>query len=129
MAGNLYRLSIFLDKKEWRERAEKMVGSLGEVVIKYPTSFGVWLSLLYEMAHGTTEVVVMGKEWKKYLEKILGIYISHKLALASETSLPGYPLLADKPETSEILIYLCENYACRPPVTTIQDFLSLLGSK
>jgi uncharacterized protein YyaL (SSP411 family) len=79
------------------------------------------------MIEGTKEIVVLGPDAKNYLEKILSVYISHKLALAAETSLPGYPLLADKPETSEILIYLCENYACRQPFSTIQEFYACLG--
>jgi uncharacterized protein YyaL (SSP411 family) len=43
--------------------------------------------------------------------------------------LPGYPLLNDKPETGETRIYLCENYSCRQPVSTIEQFVSLLRSK
>ncbi len=129
MAYNLYRLSILMDQKEWRQRAEDMLVGLGEAIIRYPTSFGVWLMLLFEINKGTAEIAIIGGEWKKYLEKILRIYISHKLALATEEPLPGYPLLAGKAGTSEILIYLCENYACRKPVNTIQDFVTLLQRK
>jgi uncharacterized protein YyaL (SSP411 family) len=129
MACNLLHLSIFFDIREWRGRAEQMVRSLGDVIIKYPTSFGVWLALLFEMTEGTKEIAVLGKEWEKYLQKVLGIYISHKLVQAAEIPLSGYPLLSDKPETSETRIYLCENYACRQPVNTIQEFVSLLQRK
>jgi uncharacterized protein YyaL (SSP411 family) len=94
--------------------------------MKYPTSFGVWLSLLFELQRGTTEIAIVGKDWKNYLEKVNRIYISHKLALASAKPLPRYPLLADKQETSEILLYVCKNYACRQPVSTMQGFVSLL---
>ncbi|HEU4470307.1 MAG TPA: thioredoxin domain-containing protein [Flavisolibacter sp.] len=129
MAANLHRLSMYYDKAEWRERAGAMVASLADVVVKYPTSFGLWLGLLSEMIDGATEIAILGKEWKNYLEKILRMYISHKLAMASENPLPKYPLLADKAQSSEILIYLCKNYACRQPVTTIQDLVSLLQHK
>lgn len=129
MAYNLYRLSVFFHIPEWKKRAAQMVTSLAELVTKYPTSFGVWLSLLFEMTNGTREIAVVGKDWEIYLEKILGIYISHKLVQASAIPLHGYPLLADKPEISETRIYLCENYACRRPVTTIQELASLLQSK
>ena len=129
MAYNLYRLSILFDKKEWRERSENMVSSLMDIIIKYPTSFGVWLSLLFEINKGTNEIAIIGNDWKKYLEKINGMFISHKLAQASAKPLPRYPLLADKAENSEIHIYLCKNYACRQPVTTIQELNSLLQSK
>lgn len=129
MAYNLYRLSIFFDIREWRMKAGEMVKSLADVVIKYPASFGVWLNLFFEMLEGTKEIAVIGKDWQKHLQKILGIYISHKLVQAAPIPLPGYPLLSNRPETSENRIYLCENYACRQPVNTIQEFVSLLQCK
>ena len=129
MAANLYRLGILLDKPLWKERSEQMISSLADVIIKYPTSFGAWLNIYFEMIKGTKEIAILGKEWEIYLEKILGIYISHKLALASEIPLPRYPLLADKAKSSKTLIYLCENYSCRQPVSTLQEFVSLLLKK
>jgi uncharacterized protein YyaL (SSP411 family) len=126
MAANLYRLSILYDHQAWRGRAEAMVKGIGGVTYKYPTSFGAWLSLLFEMIRGTNEIAILGKEWEKYLEKILRIHISHKLVQASEKPVLSFPLLADKAETSEIHIYLCKNYTCRYPVNTIQDLLRLL---
>lgn len=129
MAYNLYRLSILFDQQGWRERSERMVASLGKAMTSYPTSFGTWLQLFFEQASGTSEIAVIGEDWENYLEKILGIYISHKLALASANPLPGYPLLAGKAETSITRIYLCKNYACRQPVNTIPEFVSLLKAK
>ena len=87
------------------------------------------LSLLFEMVEGTKEIAVLGKDCEKTLQKLLGIYISHKLVQAAEIPTPGYPLLSDKPEISETRIYLCENYACRQPVNTIPEFVSLLQRK
>jgi uncharacterized protein YyaL (SSP411 family) len=129
MALNLYRLSIVYDRPEWRERAEAMVASIGEAVTKYPTSFGLWLSLAYEMAGGTAEIAIIGRDWENYLEKLLSIYIPHRLVMASARPNPGYPLLADKPGKEETLLYLCKNYACRPAVATIEGFLSLMKVK
>jgi uncharacterized protein len=129
MAYNLYRLSIFYDVPRWRKRAEEMVRSLNQVMIKYPTSFGVWFCLFFEMIEGTKEIILLGKDRENYLQKILGIHISHKLVQAAEIPLPGYPLLNDKPKTSETRIYLCENYVCRQPVNTIQQLVSLLQRK
>lgn len=129
MAYNLYRLSIFFDISDWRKRAGQMAGSMAEATIKYPTSFGVWLSLLFEITEGTKEIAALGKDYEKTLQKLLSIYISHKLVQAAEIPLPGYPLVSNKPETSETRIYLCENYACRQPVNTIPEFVALLKRK
>jgi uncharacterized protein len=129
MAYNLHRLSLVFNNQGWRERSEAMSHALGSVCLKYPTSFGVWVQLLFEQIMGTTEIAIVGGEWKNYLPKVLGVHISHKLAMASAKPLPGYPLLADKAETSEILMYVCKNYACRQPVSTIQGLVSLLHGK
>ena len=129
MAYNLYRLSILLDITEWKNKSEQMIRLMAEVSIKYPTSFGVWLSLLFEVICGTKEITVLGKDWEIYLQKILGIYISHKLVQAAPIPNSGYPLLGNKPEISENRIYLCENYVCNYPVNTIQEFVSLLQPK
>lgn len=125
MAVSLYKLSIFFDKKEWNNRAEEMLNSIGGIIVKYPASFCVWLSLLFESVSGTAEIAILGKKWEKYLEKILCIYNSHKLVMASEKPMDKYPLLANKAEDSEILIYLCKNYSCYQPVSTIEDFTRL----
>ena len=129
MAYNLYRLSIFFNRHEWRNISEQMMRCMAGVSVKYPTSFGVWLSFLFEILSGTKEIVIVGKEWENYLQKILGIYISHKLVQAAEAPVFGYALLGNKPESRETRIYLCENYACRHPVNTIQEFVSLLQRK
>lgn len=129
MASNLLHLSVFFDIPGWKIKADEMVQILADVVTKYPTSFGVWLSVLYEIINGSKQIAVIGPEWETYLENLHGIYISHKLVQAAQSPLPGYPLLHDKPETSKTRIYLCENYACRQPVSTIREFVSLLQCK
>lgn len=129
MAYNLYKLSIFFDKKDWRYKAEQLVGSMSDVIIKYPTSFGHWLSLFFEVISGTYEIALTGKNMKNYLGKLLNVYTPHKVVQSSVMPLFEYPLLADKPETSEIRIYVCENYACQKPVSTIAEFVALPGHK
>ena len=129
MAFNLYRLSILLGRPEWRSRAEQMVRAAGEVAIKYPTSFGVWLSLVYEMGRGTDEIAIVGSRPEDYLREILALYIPHKVIMASNSPAGQYPLLADKPAGEEVRIYLCRDYACQRPVSSIQAFLSLVERK
>jgi uncharacterized protein YyaL (SSP411 family) len=38
-------------------------------------------------------------------------------------------LLADKPDSEHTQVYLCKNYACRQPVNTIPDLVTLLKHK
>jgi uncharacterized protein YyaL (SSP411 family) len=129
MAYNLYRLGILFDRQEYRARAEKMLAAMGEVPVKYPTSFGLWLFLGYEMLSGTAEIAVIGRQAEKYIKEMLFLYLPHRLIMASDTSLQRYPILAGKPDNSENHIYLCQNYSCRKPVNTVGDFVKLLNLK
>jgi uncharacterized protein len=126
MARNLYKLSIIYDRMEWKSRSEEMAITLGEVILKYPTSFGVWLSHLFEIIFGTNEIAILGKDKQMYLGKILALSIPFELVMAAEKTDPRYPLLAEKPDSEGICIYLCRNYACRQPVDSVEGLLDLL---
>jgi uncharacterized protein len=111
---------------EWKSRSEEMAITLGEVILKYPTSFGVWLSHLFEIIFGTNEIAILGKDKQMYLGKILALSIPFELVMAAEKTDPRYPLLAEKPDSEGICIYLCRNYACRQPVDSVEGLLDLL---
>ena len=129
MALNLYRLSISYDKFEWRERAMSMARSMGELPIRYPTSFGIWLSFIHEIIAGTKEISIVGNQWKEYLVELLREYIPYKILMAFEEGLPGYPMLAGKGQKDQTIIYLCTNYECAQPVDSIKRLNSLLSVK
>jgi uncharacterized protein len=125
MACNLYHLSLFFDNAEWKQQAETMARSVYDVVVKYPTSFGVWLLLLFEIIYGTNEIAIVGTGYKDKLKEILSVYIPHKVIMGANEADDAFPLLKDK-QGDELLIYLCKNYACRQPVKTVDEFKSLL---
>lgn len=129
MAANLYRLSIFFDKQAWRTRAESMVTAMGEVAIKYPTSFGGWLSLLFEMVHGSREVSILGKNAFEFLGEIQKLFLPHSLIMASTAENDEWPLLKGRFDDRENHIYLCKNYVCKKPVSTVADFVKILNFK
>ena len=59
MVGNLVYLSIIFDNKEWNMMAMETIKSIAAVIIKYPTSFGVWASKIQGIAYGIKEVVLL----------------------------------------------------------------------
>lgn len=129
MAANLFQMSILLDKGEWRERAEGMVAAMGTIALKYPTSFGVWLQAILQMVQGTAEIAILGENWQIYLKDVLHLYLPHKVVMASQHESGAYPLLRDKQvDNAQTRIFLCQNYACQQPVTTIESFKNLVLS-
>jgi len=129
MANNIYRLSILLNMPEWKKRAERMVSSLSNVIVLYPTSFGVWAMLLAEIVDGIKEVVVVGGGASILAKRILAEYIPHKIFLVSETGKEQLPLLTGKTPIDKPLIYLCREYSCLKPVTEVNQFLELINER
>jgi uncharacterized protein len=127
MAYNLYQLSILFDKKNWKQRAFDIVSSLGKNILRYPTSFGNWACLLQELVSGTSEVVLTGEDFRKLHADLLQYYIPHRVLMASATSNPASPLLTGKPVTNPPSIWLCRNYSCQHPVTTIKELIALIN--
>lgn len=129
MAYNLYRLSILLDREDWRQLAERMISVMSEVAVKHPTSFGVWLSLLYEMIKGTVEIAVVGEKFTELSLQLQQTFIPHKLIMAAPKEDTQYPLLTGRKPNGKTLVFLCKNYACQQPVTTLNEALALLSTK
>jgi uncharacterized protein len=129
MANNIYRLSILMNMPGWKKRAEKMISSLSDTIVQYPTSFGVWAVLSVEMIDGTKEIVVVGKDSSALAGQILAEYIPHKIFLVSETGEEQLPLLTGKTPIDKPLIYLCHEYSCLKPVTEVNQLLALMNER
>ena len=126
MAYNLYRLSIYFDKKEWKEQSIDMVRSLGDLIFRYPTSFGVWACLFLEIVSGTYEITVLGNNYQKLQLELFNHYLPHKVLMAATTENEEFPMLAGKISTEKPLIYLCKEFICQQPVDSIKRFMSLI---
>ena len=129
MAGNLYRLGLYFDKPDWREKASSMIRSLGNAIVRYPTSFGVWASLLLEITAGTNEIAVIANKPQPVLSQILKEYIPHKVLMSSEGASNVFPLLSGKVKSTEVNVYLCRNYSCENPVSTVEALVDLIKRK
>jgi uncharacterized protein YyaL (SSP411 family) len=126
MAFNLYYLSIVYDIKEWKQRSMASCRSIEQVITKYPSSFGIWATILQEFTYGTHEVVVVGQGYEEMTVRILSSYIPNKVFQSSLKAHSGYPLLVDKYPDKDLLIYYCRDYSCKNPVDNLADFLQLI---
>jgi uncharacterized protein len=127
MAYNLYQLSICFDRKEWKERSIDMITSLGQAILTYPTSFGIWSCLLQETASETMEIVIMGKEHNRLKNELYTYYVPHRVLMTSAVENQQFPLFAGKTSLDKSLIYLCKDFVCQQPVDTIIRFMSLIN--
>lgn len=127
MAENLYHLGVLLGKNEWKEKAVKMTGALGNLVIKYPGSFGFWASMMTEFTYGIREIAITGPGYTQHLKEILQLYIPNRVLMAGAGE-ADFPLLAGKERGGETNIWLCQNYSCQAPVRTAGELIRLIDN-
>jgi hypothetical protein len=128
MADNLYRLSLYFDLAPWREKSEVTTRALGSAITRYPSSFGAWACMAQEMITGTSEIAVLGTDFSTLHQQVLKAYIPHKILMCSAQESIHFPLLSDKRIGDKTQVYLCRDYACRQPVTTIQELQRLINT-
>ena len=126
MADNLYRLSLYFDLPKWNKISKTVVSSLGNAIVKYPTSFGAWSCLLQEMVGGTSEIAIVKSNSEELHVNVLNQYIPHKILMVTAIPDDDFPLLSGKKTGEEESIYLCSNYACHKPVSTVKELMVLL---
>jgi uncharacterized protein len=126
MAYNLYQLAILFDNAVWKEKALNMLISLGNAIFRYPTSFGIWASLLMEVVSSTAEIAIIGDGAQEMLKEVSAFYVPHKIMMASKTEMNDFPLLRGKIPTGETLIYVCKDYACLRPLNHPEKLFDLL---
>ena len=128
MAYNLYHLSIFFDNKEWNQKSLTVLSLLAKAIVQYPSSFANWACLLQEIVGGTSEIALLGDNYESLHIDLLKQYIPHRILMASATPDPDFSLLVDKPITKPASIWLCRNFTCKPPVTTVRELISLINN-
>ncbi len=127
MATNLYRLGILLDRPAWKERSDRMINALGQTIVRYPTSFGYWAAGLLERTAGTVELAIVGKEPSKMHQDLLRFFIPHRVLMVSSGRDAEFPLLAGKRVSGPPEIFVCKDFACLQPVTSLEAVMSLIN--
>lgn len=121
IASQLLRLGIMLDNNTYKQRAEDMLNLIRSSVVSYSTSFGHWSCLLLQYVYGLKEIAIVGKAYREYATGIQRYFIPNAVVMASDNNGQGnYPLLKDKGKDGETLIYICEDYSCQSPVSSIE---------
>jgi uncharacterized protein len=126
MANNLLKLSIIYDIAEWRQLADGMLSSMLTMVIKYPSSFGLWSIFFLKQVEGINEIVVIGEGYLPACKEISAFFIPNKIIMGVEKPSNDFPLLQNKTLANNLLMYLCKNYSCMAPDNTVQNLLSKL---
>lgn len=123
MALNLLYLAKIFDDSNWFLMAEKMIINLEHQIIKYPTSFAVWANGLQWLIEPVNEIAIIGNTAFSSLKEVINAYIPNKVLQAASKPDSKFPLLSQKHESSTMHIYLCRDYSCLQPFSTVNELL------
>ncbi len=128
----LLRLATMTGKSDWQRRAIVTLQTMARPMVEHPLGFGRWLSALAGYLGTPREVVIAGERSDPAVDRLAHVvYRRYEpdavLALAdpAEPELGArFPLVANRPvQHGRATAYVCERFACLPPVTEPVDLL------
>lgn len=132
-AESLLRLSVLLDKPEYRSTAGHILLMMKDAMARQPTGFGRLLGVLDTYLAPSQEIAVVGDPdaaaTRALLAEVRRHFLPHTVIAFTapdvENPLPllqGRTLVDGRPAA-----YVCQNYACKLPVTKEEDLAALLA--
>jgi uncharacterized protein YyaL (SSP411 family) len=134
MARDLLRLSAYTGESSYDEAARGSLRLLTEAMRQYPQAFGEALNAVDMLVAGLAEVAVVGTpdtaETKALLDVVRKPYRPNAITALAQDNVDGedeIPLLSYRVRRgSKPTVYVCRNFACKMPVTTVEEVEGLL---
>lgn len=130
----LLKLSVITDNKDYQSKAVESLRSAREMMTRFPTGAGHWLTALDFYLSTPKEIVIVGSPQDnatiELARTVFDTFIPNHVLVSSDPENPQilqYPLIADRPMLGgQSTAYVCENYVCNLPVTSTDDLLNQL---
>jgi uncharacterized protein len=133
----LLRLALIFDQAEYRARAEAVLGSLAPFMARYPTGFGRYLAAAEFALSTPKEIALVGEpdapDTQALRAAIFQPYRPNKVVVLRRpdeiSPAIASPLLEQRAQIGGVATaYVCENYACKLPVTQAKALVQQLAS-
>ena len=123
LAENLFKLGHYFSNNKYLDLANQMLKNVNDNLIEVPSGFTNWLFLYLNYSNPYYEVAISGENAKDILKEFNTTYIPNILVSGSITE-SDLPLLKNKFNKEETLVYVCVNGTCKLPVNTTEKALS-----
>jgi uncharacterized protein len=124
MVRNLQRLGHIFDNRNYKSLSTVMLLSVEEVIERYPSSFAKWAGSALALVYPPYEIAVVGTDCMEKSKSINALFLPNKILMSSVEENNNFPILAGRYGNTEgSLIYVCENYACKMPVATVEEMM------
>ena len=122
IAKSLFVLGHHFELEEYIRMSKKMLNNVLNEIENYVAGYSNWAILLLYFSTTFHEVAIVGKSVDEKRKNLNKHYHPNKIfaGSASESSLP---LLLNRYNKDETLIYVCKNKTCLKPVKEIEEAL------
>jgi hypothetical protein len=108
-------MAAILDRRDYRDHAERILTKLSNFMRQYPTGFGRALAAADFYLGPAKEIAIVGDP-SAFLPALLKRYLPRAVFAGGSDS--NIPLLRDRPMVNgKPTVYVCENFTCKQPVT------------
>lgn len=118
LAHSLFNLGIIFDRSDYRERSLQMLQNMKAETLKNPGWYSYWVQLMLKHTFPHYEVAITGYNAQEYRKDFNAYYHPHRLFVGAKTN-SDLPLLKDR-FTEKTMVYICQEYACKLPVETVE---------
>ena len=137
-ARNLLRLAQMRDTKELRVRGQKTIAAFATALNRFPSALPQMLVALDFSLTKPKQVIIAGKrgagDTRDLLDEVHRHYLPNTIVLLADGG-AGQKFLAErleevkemKPIGGKATAYVCENFACQAPVTSVEELRKLLS--
>lgn len=126
MAENLYVLSLLLERPDYAERADQMLGRMQPLVQQNADYLTNWAALFALRVRPTAEIAIVGPEAQTARATLDAEFYPNKV-LCGTSEKSQLPLLQNRGAIDgQTAFYVCYNRACQLPVTNVADVWRLL---
>jgi uncharacterized protein len=137
-ARNLFRLAQIRDSKEVRTRGQKTIDAFSTSLNHYPSALPQMLVALDFSLTKSKQIVIAGQpgaaDTRELLEEVHRHYLPNTIVLLADGG-AGQKFLAGKleevkemkPIGGKAAAYVCENFSCKAPVTSVEELRKLLS--
>jgi uncharacterized protein len=131
--SNLLRLARLTSDIAYEDKAKELIEIFSAAINSSPASFTQTLTAIDFILHPSFEIIIAGekKSAESLIERIHKSYIPSKVVLfideEEKNILEAAPFLKDySPVNGKPAVYVCKNYNCNMPVTSVEELENIL---
>ena len=126
MAHNLWTLGTLLDRQDFIDMADRMLGKVKKLLLQNADYLTNWAAVFALRAESVAQIAIVGHQAPAFRAQIDQDFSPFRVFLGSETG-SNIPLLADKTtRIGETTVYVCFDKTCQRPVMSVAEAQALL---